>query len=63
MKTGFLKPSAGLLVRDPVTGLHLAADGEEKVLTPYWLRRMADGDVVEASLDATPVPSKSKKEA
>lgn len=49
----FIKPTpqlAGqppLLVRKPVNG-HLAAGGEWMQRESYWLRRLADGDVVEA---------------
>ncbi len=44
--TIFVKPArAGLVVRDPATRQKLAADGESKRRTPYWLRRIADGDV------------------
>ena len=42
-----LKPTAiGLVVRDPVTRLRLAAEGEDKTLDTYWYRRLAAGDVV-----------------
>lgn len=42
-----LKPAAiGLVVRDPVTRLPLAADGEDKPIDTYWCRRLAAGDVV-----------------
>lgn len=48
----FIKPAApGLKVRKPVNG-HLAAEGEEVNADSYWLRRMADGDVVEAERPA-----------
>lgn len=42
-----LTPKRGLVVRDPLTGLQLPAEGAEVSMTPYWLRRMADGDVHE----------------
>ena len=48
----FIKPAApGLKVRKPVNG-HLAAEGEEVNAESYWLRRIADGDVVEAERPA-----------
>lgn len=42
-----------LKVRKPVNG-HLAAAGEWMPRDSYWLRRLADGDVVEAKPTATP---------
>lgn len=48
----FIKPAApDLKVRKPVNG-YLAADGEEVNADSYWLRRKADGDVVEADRPA-----------
>lgn len=55
----FIKPApqpAGeppLLVRKPVNG-HLAAGGEWMQRETYWLRRLADGDVVEAPAPDAP---------
>lgn len=46
----FIKPAQAegetLKVRKPVNG-HLAVDGEWMPRDSYWLRRVADGDVVE----------------
>jgi len=36
-----------ITVRDPETRKPLATKGESKPLTPYWRRRLNDGDVVE----------------
>ncbi|WP_409997851.1 MULTISPECIES: DUF2635 domain-containing protein [unclassified Bradyrhizobium] len=49
----FLKPAplAGggvVRVRDPQTGVPLAASGEWKARSQYWIRRLRDGDVIEA---------------
>lgn len=41
-----IKPAPGCLVRDPRTKLPLAASGEKKPKTGYWLRRLRDGSVV-----------------
>ena len=41
----FLIPKRGLTVRDPLTLQALPAEGAEVNLTPYWTRRVADGDV------------------
>lgn len=43
----FIKPAPGLTVRDPESGRPLLAGGEDKPATSYWLRRLADGDVVD----------------
>ncbi|EMQ4857607.1 DUF2635 domain-containing protein [Morganella sp. B601] len=43
----YLKPVAGLTVRDPETLQPLAEKGERKPRTTYWLRRLKDGDVTE----------------
>lgn len=45
MNTLRVKPAAGLLVRAPDTREPLPAAGAEVPATPYWLRRLADGDV------------------
>lgn len=45
----FIKPADQRLVRDPVSGAPLNADGEIKPMNSYWLRRKKDGDVVEAT--------------
>jgi len=45
-----LKPAnAGITVRDPETRRPLAAKGEIKPRTPYWMRRIADGDVLDVT--------------
>jgi hypothetical protein len=50
----FLKPARpGLIVRDPISMLPLPEDGADKPESSYWVRRMADGDVVNASAPAT----------
>ena len=54
-ETAFLKPAAGLKVRhqDPRRG-HVDPDGEEIVLTSFYRRRLADGDLVRAKRPAKP---------
>lgn len=59
MEQIFVKPAApDLKVRKPVNG-YLAAEGELVNAEGYWLRRIADGDVVgaQAPADETPPPS------
>jgi hypothetical protein len=53
----FITPAAGLVVRDPDTREPLAAEGEWKLRSQYWLRRKECGDVVEAK-----PPKADKKE-
>ena len=50
-KTVRVQPREGYVVRDPVSGLPLSAAGEEKPRSSYWLRRLADGDVIEVQSD------------
>ncbi len=47
-----LKPAAGLAVRDPELRDFLPEEGRDVPRTDYWLRRLADGDVVDP--DAPP---------
>ncbi|AXG42209.1 MULTISPECIES: DUF2635 domain-containing protein [Photorhabdus] len=42
-----IKPTPGLVVRDPETYEPLAEKGDKKPCIGYWLRRLKDGDVVE----------------
>lgn len=50
MSTQFkIKPSSTTPVLDPVTFQSLKKSGEEKPRNEYWLRRLADGSVVEVS--------------
>ena len=43
-----VKPREGLIVRDPATREALPVKGKTVARNAYWLRRLADGDVVEA---------------
>lgn len=55
MSKTILKPAPGCLVRDPLTREPLPADGKDVgELTPYWHRRLRDGDVIAV----TPAPAK-----
>ncbi|EFF2350600.1 DUF2635 domain-containing protein [Escherichia coli] len=47
MKTILIKPAPGCLIRDPVTRIPLSETGEEKPFTPFWCRRLDDGDVIQ----------------
>ncbi|EGA3689785.1 DUF2635 domain-containing protein [Salmonella enterica] len=63
MKTFFIKPAPGRMVRDPDTLEFLKADGEEKPFTPYWCRRFDDGDVIEFDPNAVPAVTAGKAKA
>ena len=46
-----VKPVSGRLVRHPETGEPLPAEGLAVPRSPYWLRRLKDGDVTLATPD------------
>lgn len=46
MKTLHLKPRSGLIVPDPDRKDELPASGRTVVSSPYWHRRIKDGDVI-----------------
>ncbi|WP_445157405.1 DUF2635 domain-containing protein [Halomonas sp. E14] len=49
MTKRFIKPAReGLVVRQPLNGRPLPAEGAEVDWSGYWARRMADGSVVKA---------------
>ncbi len=48
----FVKPAAGMLVRDPQTLQHLPEGGKEVPETAYWVRRLEAGDVVRTETPA-----------
>ncbi|ECM9891611.1 DUF2635 domain-containing protein [Salmonella enterica subsp. enterica serovar Montevideo] len=62
MKTFFIKPAPGRAVRDPDTLEFLKPDGEEKPFTPYWCRRLDDGDVIESDPAEPPAMTDGKAE-
>jgi hypothetical protein len=49
----FLKPQDGVQVRHP-NGKRLADDGETVQDSPYWRRRISDGDVVQGKAPKPP---------
>jgi hypothetical protein len=56
-----IKPAGANLVRNPDNGnRHLQSDGETLVITPYWRRRIADGDVV-VEKQTPAMPAKERK--
>lgn len=55
----FVKPAAGLKIRDPDRRDFLPGEGREVPDTqPYWHRRLRDGDV---ELSRVPAPAPRKK--
>jgi hypothetical protein len=58
-----IKPAPGKLIRDPASRLLVPETGLEVAEhDTYWLRRLADGDVVEAKPAAKPPISKAARE-
>lgn len=58
----FVKPIPDRTVPDPARGDSLPPEGRTVEPTQYWLRRIADGDVVEAAPQPEAVPAKKAKE-
>ncbi|KAB7624322.1 DUF2635 domain-containing protein [Alkalilimnicola sp. S0819] len=53
-----IKPAPGRQVRDPITAQPLAAKGEHKPASSYWLRRLRDGDVIDLTAPKKPKQAK-----
>lgn len=49
----YVKPAAGLVIRDPDLKDMLPEEGREVPETGYWNRRVRDGDVVIVAQSAT----------
>jgi len=45
----FMKPAPGLAIRDPDLMDLIPADGRDVPESPYWVRRLRDGDVTLAA--------------
>jgi len=52
MNKQYLKPKAGLKVRNPKGG-YLPEEGANVPMSPFWTRRLKDGDVVKATAPKT----------
>lgn len=59
MATITVKAAEGLVARDPVRMDLIEPEGREVELTPFWIRRLRDGDVVEVK----PTPAADAKPA
>jgi hypothetical protein len=56
-------PGTHLRVLDPDTGQILPLEGLDVPATTYWLRRLADGDVITSAPDTSPArPRKTAQE-
>ncbi|ATG74328.1 hypothetical protein AN401_11730 [Zobellella denitrificans] len=58
----FVKPAPGRFVRDPLTLAPLAAEGERKPRSSYWLKRLRDGDVIETDVKPKAPRARTGKE-
>lgn len=58
----YVVPKPGLRVVDPATGQALPPEGGHKPRDTYWMRRLNDGDVTEATPPAEAKPAKKAKE-
>lgn len=56
-----LKPAPGLVIKKP-DGSKLAAEGEKVPRTSFWLKRLADGDVIEVKPAAKATKKPQAKE-
>jgi len=62
LRNMFIKPTEGVLVRDPRSKTILSAAGGWVQAENYWLRRIADGSVQEVSPPKEKVEAKEKVE-
>lgn len=56
----YVKPVEGRQVRDPLTRQVVPPEGRAVPRESYWVRRVNDGDLVEASAPATLKPTRLK---
>jgi hypothetical protein len=57
----FIQPIAGVLIRDPVTMIHLKPEGEYKPWIAYWRGVVREGSA--KAFDTMPVEASNKKES
>lgn len=50
----FVRPAAGLSIRDPHMLDLIPAEGRDVPAVEYWHRRLRDGDVIEGTAPAAP---------
>ena len=56
-----LKPRPGLIVRHPLTGAVIPNTGVRVEVDGYWRRRLAAGDVYEATDQTAAKPKRARK--
>ena len=56
-----VKPAPGRKVREPRTRLHLPEAGKEVAWTPYWARRLNDGDIILVTPEAQAPAAETQK--
>lgn len=55
-----IKPAAGKVIVHPITRARVPAEGETVAESAYWLRRIADGDVIVDTPQARKAPAPAK---
>jgi len=65
MDIKYLKPKQGAIVRDPMSKVPLAPDGEWKPWDSYWRRRFSDGsvEIIEPETKINVVETKVEKKS
>lgn len=58
--TMFVRPAQGLKIRDLESGHYLPETGQSVPRTPFWLRRLKDGDVIEGTESVGAVNAKTE---
>ena len=56
-----IRPVEGLIVRDPHTRKPIPSEGVTVDRSPYWIRRLRDGDVVPVETKATKKNARGRK--
>lgn len=62
MKQIFVKPNGDAKVINPVTNDYIATDGEYVLAVPYFLRRIATGELVVAPEPKKPRNDRNKED-
>ena len=55
--TFFIRPTAGLKIRDPQTGEYLPEAGALMPRSGFWLRRLGCGDVIQGDVEVVKTSS------
>jgi len=57
----YVVPAKGLTVINPANNQALPTEGAEVEMTPYWQRRINEGDVVQVAEGKAPAKAKTKE--